>query len=147
MPGRVGDSPQRALWWILIPEGGDKALFILAPYFAFISAVCAFIALPFGTLWVFRELDVALIFILAMMGIEVIGIILAGWASNNKWSIYGAMREACQMVSYEIPMGMALLIPVMCAGTLSLTGIVDGTGSRRISIFGRDAPSWALMSS
>ena len=112
----------------LIPEGGDKALFILAPYFAFVSAVCAFIALPFGTLWVFRELDVALIFILAMMGIEVIGIILAGWASNNKWSIYGAMREACQMVSYEIPMGMALLIPVMCAGTLSLTGIVDGTG-------------------
>jgi NADH-quinone oxidoreductase subunit H len=113
----------------LIPEGADKPLFILGPYIAFVSAICAFIALPFGTYWVFRGLDVALIFILAMMGVEVIGVILAGWASNNKWSVYGAMREACQMVSYEIPMGMALLIPIMCAGTLSLTGIADGQGA------------------
>lgn len=110
----------------LVPEDGDKILFKLAPYLAFVPAVCAFIALPFATAYVFRELDVALIFILAMLGIEVIGVILAGWASNNKWSVYGAMREACQMVSYEIPMGMALLIPVMVAGSLNLSHIVDG---------------------
>jgi NADH-quinone oxidoreductase subunit H len=85
--------------------------------------LAAFVALPFGAAWVFRNLDVALLFILAMLGIEVIAVIMAGWASNNKWSVYGAMREACQIVSYEIPMGMALLIPVMCAGTLKLSEI------------------------
>jgi NADH-quinone oxidoreductase subunit H len=109
----------------IVPDGGDGVLFRLAPYIAFIPAVCAFVALPFGAAWIFRDLDVALIFILAMLGIEVIGVIIAGWASNNKWSVYGAMREACQMISYEIPMGMSLLIPVMMAGTLKLSGIVQ----------------------
>ncbi len=109
----------------LCPAGADKPLFKLAPYLAFVPAILAFFALPFGTYWVFRQLDVALVFILAMLGIEVLGVIIAGWASNNKWSVYGAMREACQMVSYEIPMGMALLIPIMCVGTLSLTTIGD----------------------
>jgi len=107
----------------LIPTEGDRILFRLAPYLALVPSVCVFIALPFAGAYVFRDLDVALIFILAMLGIEVVGVILAGWASNNKWSVYGAMREACQMVSYEIPMGMALLIPVMMAGTLRLTDL------------------------
>lgn len=105
-----------------IPSSGDPLLFKLAVYIAFIPPLIAFIALPFASAWVFRDLDVALLFILAMLGIEVLGVILAGWASNNKWSVYGAMREACQMVSYEIPMGMSLLIPVMMAGSLQLGG-------------------------
>jgi len=109
----------------LIPADGDAILFRLAPYFAFVPAVCAFIALPFAGAYVFRDLDVALLFILSMLGIEVLGVILAGWASNNKWSVYGAMREACQMVSYEIPMGMSLLVPVMMCGSLQLSKIVE----------------------
>lgn len=109
----------------LIPEGADKPLFKLAAYLAFVPVVLAFVALPFGATYVFREMDVALVFILAMMGIEVVGVILAGWASNNKWSVYGAMREACQMVAYEIPMGLALILPVIAAGSLNLTHIVD----------------------
>lgn len=109
----------------LVPPDGDPTLFRLATYLAFVPPICAFIALPFAGAWVFRDLDVALIFILAMLGIEVVGVIIAGWASNNKWSVYGAMREACQMVSYEIPMGMSLLIPVMMAGTLQLTALVN----------------------
>ncbi|MBK8267312.1 MAG: NADH-quinone oxidoreductase subunit NuoH [Planctomycetes bacterium] len=111
-----------------IPSGGDTLLFKLAVYIVFIPPLLAFIALPFAGAWVFRDLDVALLFILAMLGIEVLGVILAGWASNNKWSVYGAMREACQMVSYEIPMGMSLLIPVMMAGSLQLTAITDAQG-------------------
>ncbi|HNQ22932.1 MAG TPA: NADH-quinone oxidoreductase subunit NuoH [Phycisphaerae bacterium] len=107
----------------LVPAGADQALFRAAPYFTIIPSLCAFVALPFGLLWVFRELDSALLFILAMLGVEVVGVIVGGWASNNKWSLYGAMREACQMVSYEIPLGMALLVPVICAGTLSLVEI------------------------
>ncbi len=108
-----------------IPPEGDSILFRLAPYLTFVPPVCAFIALPFAGAYVFRDLDVALLFILAMIGIEVVGVILAGWASNNKWSVYGAMREACQMVSYEIPMGMSLLIPVMTVGTLQLTALTE----------------------
>ncbi len=117
------------------PPEGDALLFKLAPYLTFVPPVCAFIALPFAGAWVFRDLDVALLFILAMLGIEVVGVILAGWASNNKWSVYGAMREACQMVSYEIPMGMSLLIPVMTAGTLQLTAIADQQGDGFASWF------------
>ncbi len=109
----------------LVPDESDHLLFRLAPYFAFVPVVVAFLVLPFGTYWLCRYTDVGLLFILAMLGIEVIGVILAGWASNNKWSLYGAMREACQMVSYEIPMGMVLLLPVMMAGTLDLRAIGD----------------------
>jgi NADH-quinone oxidoreductase subunit H len=104
----------------LIPAGADRPLFRLAPYLNVIPTALAFLALPFGATYVFRELDVGLLFILGVLGIEVVGVIMAGWASNNKWSVYGAMREACQMVSYEIPMGMALLVPVVAVGTLNL---------------------------
>lgn len=109
----------------LVPAQADGALFRAAPYFAVIPSLMAFIALPFGMNYVFRELDVALVFILAMLGVEVFAVILAGWASNNKWSVYGAMREACQMVSYEIPLGLALLIPVVSVGSLSLREISE----------------------
>lgn len=119
----------------MIPPDGDGLLFRLAPYLTFVPPICAMIALPFAGAWVFRDLDVALIFILAMLGIEVVGVILAGWASNNKWSVYGAMREACQMVSYEIPMGMSLLIPVMTAGSLQLTAIANQQGDGFASWF------------
>lgn len=107
----------------LIPKDADSILFRMAPYFAIVPSAAAFLALPFGATYVFRELDVALVVILALLGIEVFAVILGGWASNNKWSVYGAMREACQMVSYEIPMGMALLVPIVCAGTLNLQEI------------------------
>jgi NADH-quinone oxidoreductase subunit H len=108
-----------------IPDQADRPLFRLAPYLCFVPVVIAFLALPFGVYWVFRELDVALLVILAMLSIDVVGVLIGGWASNNKWSVYGAMREACQVVSYEIPMGMALLVPIMVAGSLSLSKLAD----------------------
>ena len=107
----------------LIPKDADAVLFRVAPYLAIIPTLLAFMALPFGAAYMFRELDVALVFILGMLAVEVVSVIMAGWASNNKWSVYGAMREACQMVSYEIPMGMALLVPIVCVGSLSLTAV------------------------
>jgi len=108
-----------------VPDRADRPLFRLAPYLCFVPVVIAFLALPFGVYWVFRELDVALLVILAMLSIDVMGVLIGGWASNNKWSVYGAMREACQVVSYEIPMGMALLIPIMVAGSLSLSKVAE----------------------
>ncbi len=113
----------------LIPAEADRPLFRLAPYLAFVPAAAAFVALPFGAQYVFRDLDVALVFILAILGIEVVGVIIAGWASNNKWSVYGSMREACQMVSYEIPMGLALMLPVIAAGSLKLSAIAEDQGN------------------
>jgi NADH-quinone oxidoreductase subunit H len=104
----------------LIPKSADGMMFRLAPYIALVPAIVAFAAIPFGVDWVYRDLDVSLLFVLAMLGIEVLGVILAGWASNNKWGLYGAMREACQLVSYEIPMCMSLLVPVMTVGSIDL---------------------------
>jgi len=92
---------------------------------ALVAAFSTFAVIPFGVEWSFRRLDVSLLFVLGMLGLEVLGVILAGWASNNKWSLYGAMREACQLVSYEIPMGLSLLVPVMAAGSVNLTRIVN----------------------
>ncbi|MDM8006693.1 MAG: NADH-quinone oxidoreductase subunit NuoH [Phycisphaerae bacterium] len=107
----------------LIPTEADRLVFRLAPYLAWVPVFSAFIALPFGAGWVFRDLDVTLLFIFSMLGVDVVGVIVGGWASNNKWSVYGAIRVACQMVSYEIPMGMSLLVVIMTVGTLQLSRI------------------------
>jgi NADH-quinone oxidoreductase subunit H len=104
----------------LIPRDADRPLFRLAPYIALVPAFCAYLALPFGVGWVFRDADVSLLFVLAMLAIEVLGVIMGGWASNSKWSLYGAMREGCQLVSYEIPMGLSLLVAVAATGSVSL---------------------------
>lgn len=104
----------------LIPRAADGPLFRLAPYIALVPPIMAFAAIPFGVGWAFRDQDMTLLFVLAMLGIEVLGVILGGWASNSKWSLYGAMREACQLVSYEIPMGLSLLVPVVAVGSVSL---------------------------
>jgi NADH-quinone oxidoreductase subunit H len=107
----------------ILPGGGDAVLFRMAAYVTFVPALSLFIALPFSAAWVGRDLDVGLLLIVALFGLGVIGVLLGGWASNNKWSMYGAMREACQVISYEIPLGFSLLIPIMVAGTLRLTTI------------------------
>ena len=105
----------------LTPAGADRWLFRLAPYLAFAPVFAAFLAIPFGPDLVFeKSLSVGLFWILAVLSIEVIGVILAGWSSNSKWSVYGAMREACQLISYEIPLGVSILIVVVITGTLDL---------------------------
>jgi NADH-quinone oxidoreductase subunit H len=108
----------------LIPESADALLFRLAPYLAFAPAFAVFLALPFGPDLVFDpRFNAGVFWILAMLSVEVMGVILAGWASNNKWSVYGGMREACQMVSYEIPLGISIIVGVMTAGTLNMVAL------------------------
>src|SRR5205809_167454 len=105
----------------LIPKDADSVLFRLAPYLAFAPVFAAFVAMPFGPEFTFEaRLNVGVFYVLAILSVEVMGVILAGWASNNKWSVYGAMREACQMVSYEIPLGISIIVAVMAAGTLNM---------------------------
>jgi NADH:ubiquinone oxidoreductase subunit H len=107
----------------LTPDGADPMLFRMAPYVSFAAGFAAYLALPFSNTWVAWELNIALFFILAVLGIEVFGVILAGYASGSKWSLFGAMREAAQVVSYEVPLGLCAVIPVVICGTMNLMTI------------------------
>jgi NADH-quinone oxidoreductase subunit H len=106
-----------------MPAGADAMLFKLAPYISFCASFCLFLALPFADGWVASSLNTAVFFILAVAGLEVFGVILGGYASGSKWSLFGAMREAAQVVSYEVPLGLCVVVPVMIAGTMDLTAI------------------------
>ncbi|MDH3718552.1 MAG: NADH-quinone oxidoreductase subunit NuoH, partial [Planctomycetota bacterium] len=107
----------------LMPAGADGLLFRIAPYVGFCASFAAFLALPFATGWVALDLNVAVFFVVAVLGLEVFAVILAGYASGSKWSLFGCMREAAQVVSYEVPLGLCIVIPVMMAGTMDLTKI------------------------
>lgn len=107
----------------LCPQEADKMLFRVSPYLVFVASFGAFIALPFGNGFVAQNLEVGLFFILALMSLEVLGVVFAGYSSGSKWALFGGMREAAQVVSYEIPMAICALIPVITAGTLNLVEI------------------------
>ncbi len=107
----------------LMPAGADGLLFRIAPYVSFCASFCAYFALPFADGWVAVRLNVAVFFIVAVLSLEVFGVILAGYASASKWSLFGAMREAAQVVSYEVPLGMCVVVPVLIAGTMDLVTI------------------------
>ncbi|MBS0209120.1 MAG: NADH-quinone oxidoreductase subunit NuoH [Planctomycetes bacterium] len=107
----------------LIPGGADEMLFRIGPYISFCASFCAYLALPFSDGWVALDLNAGVFFILAVLGLEVFGVILGGYASASKWSLFGAMREAAQVVSYEVPMGMCVVIPVLIAGSMDLVRI------------------------
>jgi NADH-quinone oxidoreductase subunit H len=134
----IADGLKLLLKEDLLPKDADSFLFHVAPYLAFVPVFAAYLALPFGPDLTFEpRLNVGVFWLLAILSVEVMGIILAGWASNNKWAVYGAMREACQMVSYEIPLGIAIIIGVMSAGTLNLVrlGHLQGGGIHTWIIF------------
>ncbi len=112
----------------LAPEGADHFLFKIAPYVSFCASIAAFIAIPFAGgyyPWIAQHLNVGVFFVLAVLGLEVFGVILAGYSSASKWSLFGAMREAAQVVSYEVPLGMCVVVPVLIAGSLDLVVIGD----------------------
>jgi len=107
------------------PDGSDKFLFHIAPYIAFSASFTAFLALPFGRGLVGQELNTALFFVLAVMSSEVFGVLLAGYSSGSKWSMFGGIREAAQVVSYEVPRTLSVLVPVCVFGTLNLTEMAE----------------------
>lgn len=107
----------------LIPADADQILFRIAPYVVMLGSFVAYMALPFSNDFVAQNLSVAVFFMLAVMSLEVFGVILAGYSSGSKWSLLGGMREAAQVVSYEVPMAICVVIPVMVAGTLNLNTI------------------------
>ena len=136
-PNRVG--PAGFLQWVadavklltkedLVPEESDQFLFRIAPYFVMVGFACVFVCLPFSHRLIVADMNVGIFYILAVTALIVVGIIMSGWSSNSKWSLFGAIRSAAQIISYEIPAGMALMIPVMLAGTLSTQGIIRAQG-------------------
>lgn len=108
----------------IIPCGADRWLFTIAPAVVFIPAYLVYVVIPFGEGLTARSLNIGVIYISAISSIGVIGIVVAGWASNNKWSLLGAFRAAAQLIAYEVPIILALAVPVLIVGTLDLNEIV-----------------------
>jgi NADH:ubiquinone oxidoreductase subunit H len=104
----------------IIPKAADKVLFILGPILAFTGIFILIVVLPFGPFISVSDMHLGIIFLAAVGSLEVIGILMAGWGSNNKWSLFGTMRLATQLVSYEIPLGLCLLTAVLVAGSFQL---------------------------
>ena len=104
----------------------DKFLFGLAPYLVVAASLTAFAVLPWGKGLQIVDFNIGVFFIIAVSSIGVLGILLAGWSSNNKFTLIGAMRSGAQMISYELSIGLSILTMVLLAGTMSVTDIVEG---------------------
>ena len=109
---------------IIIPTNSNRYLFIIAPVITFAPAMAAWAVIPFNDTMVFADINAGLLYILAMTSVGVYGVIIAGWASNSKYALLGAMRLAAQIVAYEIAMGFALVGVLMVGGSLNLGEIV-----------------------
>ncbi len=109
----------------VIPAKADRAMFSIAPIIAFVPAFMVLALVPYTMNHVFTAgMNVGVLFYIALSSVSIIGFVLGGWASNNKYSLVGGMRSAAQMISYEIPMGMSILGVVMIAGSMNITTIV-----------------------
>jgi NADH-quinone oxidoreductase subunit H len=120
---------------IIIPSSSNKFLFLLAPLLALIPALCTWAVMPLWPGFTIANVNAGLLYILALTSTGVYGIILAGWATNSKYALLGAMRGAAQMVAYEIAMGFALVGVVMAAGSLNLGEIIEAQRGGYFSYF------------
>ncbi len=109
----------------IIPAAADKWIFWGAPVLSTFTALTAFAVMPFSDKFYVADVNIGILFILAMSSIGILGLILGGWSSNSKYSLLGALRSAAQMVSYEVPLGFAIVTALMVAETLSMQGIVQ----------------------
>jgi NADH-quinone oxidoreductase subunit H len=112
----------------LIPDGADRPLFRLAPYLVFTGMFGAFVVLPFSSHLVGADLNVGVLYFLAITSFVVVGLLMAGWASNSKWAMFGGIRSAAQLVSYEIPSAFSLLTVVVMTGSLSTQAVIAAQG-------------------
>jgi NADH-quinone oxidoreductase subunit H len=125
----IADAVKLLLKEDLIPAEADSLLFRAAPYFVLTGFALTFVALPFGESLIAADLNVGIFYLVSVTALVVVGILLAGWSSNSKWALFGGMRSAAQVVSYEIPAGLAIMVPVLMAGTLSMQGIIRAQGA------------------
>ncbi len=109
---------------VVIPDGANKGVFLIAPLVTCILALSAWVVMPVNAGWVVADINVGILFLFAISSLGVYGVIMGGWASNSKYPFLGALRSAAQMVSYEVSIGFVIVTVLMCAGTLNLSGIV-----------------------
>ncbi|MFH1323232.1 MAG: NADH-quinone oxidoreductase subunit NuoH [Methanobacteriota archaeon] len=124
-----------------IPAGADRWIFTLAPYIVFVSVLLVFIPLPFGKSLIVSDLKVGLLYIIAISAITPISILLAGWASNNKYSLIGAIRAVAQDISYTIPLAITAIAVVVFVGSLSMLDIVNAQSGYWFGII----PKWFIF--
>lgn len=109
----------------LKPAGADKWPFYVAPYLVFLPAFLCYLVLPFSATWVPQDLKVGILFYSAVTAVPVLGIAMAGWSSNNKWSLLGGLRASAQLISYEVPLALAIIAVVALHGILETGAIVQ----------------------
>ncbi|QBE65209.1 NADH-quinone oxidoreductase subunit NuoH [Pseudoduganella lutea] len=150
-PNRVGpmgllqpmaDGIKMLLKEIVVPTKAAKSLFVIGPVMTIMPALAAWSVVPFGPEAVLANVNAGLLVLLAITSMEVYGIIIAGWSSNSKYSFMGAMRASAQMISYEIPMGFALVVILMVSGSLNFIDIVVSQQTGRFADMGVNFMSW-----
>ncbi len=109
----------------IVPSSANRGLFIIAPIITFTVALVAWAVIPFGPGMVLADINVGLLYLLAVSSLGVYGIIIAGWASNSKYPFYSALRAAAQMVSYEVSIGFVLIPVILWAGSFNLSDIIE----------------------
>src|SRR5882724_2306723 len=120
----------------IVPEKADARLFKLAPYIVVGTVLLVYLAVPFGPDAYFANLDVGVFYVLAVSSLSVIGVLIAGWSSANKYSLLGGLRAAGQLIAYELPLVLAVVGVVIQAGTLNMQGIVSSQANGEIFGFG-----------
>ncbi len=109
----------------IVPKAADKFVFALVPFITMAASALIFVVIPIGPKLVIEDLDVGIFYVLAASSIGVIGVLMAGWSSANKYSLMGALRAAAQLIAYELPLVLSAAAIAMQAGSLSLVGIVE----------------------
>lgn len=127
---------------ILLPTAASKGLFFIGPIMTIMPAMAAWAVIPFGPDIALANINAGLLFIMAITSMEVYGVVIAGWASNSKYSFLGALRASAQMVSYEIAMGFCLVVVLMVSASMNMTDIVTGQGKGYFAEMGLNFLSW-----
>ena len=138
----IADAVKLLTKEIILPTVANKGLFVLAPIMTIMPALAAWAVIPFGPEVALSNINAGLLFLMAIVSLEVYGVIIAGWASNSKYAFLGALRASAQMVSYEIAMGFCLVVVLMVAGSMNMTQIVLSQDQGRFATMGLNFLSW-----
>lgn len=122
----VADTVKIILKEDIIPRGADRWLFNIAPVLAVFAVVLVWAVVPFNPAWIGTDLSIAVLYLVAVGSFGTVAVLMAGWSSNNKFALLSTFRAVAQLISYEVPLVLSLLVPVLLTGSLSLQGIIEG---------------------